>query len=366
MLTWGNGKSTTVSAEKFDPLAVFDDTVSSLINIYLKDPDSPFQPLRFHTKTTYEARFKKIRASAGSKRISTLKFRDFKRLYEGWREPKVEGDPERVSHAYEHIKFTRIVFAFGALLELPRCIETSAILSGMEFENPKRRTEVINRAQAEAICRQANAVGSGSIALAQALQHDLMIRQKDAIGELIPMSEPGISDQHQRGFKWGAGLRWEEIDAGMKLKHRVSKSVRGRGNLANPDAGKIKTWNLPLYPMVMQQLALMAGVTVGELRRDMLPASGPVVIAEHSGFPWRQKFFAERWRKIAHAAGVPDHVQNRDSRAGGATEAEQSGVDLEMIRKGLGHSKPDTSRIYLRDEEVAEATIVAARFGKKT
>ena len=36
----------------------------------------------------------------------------------------------------------------------------------------------------------------------------------------------------------------------------------------------MKDWHLTLYPMVMEELARMAGVKPADLRRDMLPASG--------------------------------------------------------------------------------------------
>jgi integrase len=109
----------------------------------------------------------------------------------------------------------------------------------------------------------------------------------------------------------------------------------------------------------------MAGVSRGELRRDMFPASGPMVIAEHSRKPWRQKVFANKWREIARAMGIPDNVQNRDSRAGGATDAETKGADIEKTRKGLGHAKPETTRIYTRGDEEATAEIAYIRFGKQ-
>ena len=74
--------------------------------------------------------------------------------------------------------------------------------------------------------------------------------------------------------------------------------------------------------------------------------------------------FAEYWREYARAVGIPDDVQNRDSRAGGASEAETAGADIEAIRQGMGHSKPDTTRIYTR--AIAEATDNVAKLRVKS
>ena len=77
----------------------------------------------------------------------------------------------------------------------------------------------------------------------------------------------------------------------------------------------------------------MARVRPAQLQRNMLPASGPVIVAEHNGLPWIDKVFQTNWRKIARAIGIPDNVQNRDSRAGATTDAERKGADIEKLRR---------------------------------
>lgn len=345
MLTWGK------AAFSDNPVDLYDDTVAALVKIYLNDKDSGFHELRHHTRVHYEKKMASIIAAVGDARISALTFRDFKRWHENWRKPAVEGGAERVARAHGFMAFVRIAFSFGALLELGACAAKKAILDEMEFENPKRRVDIIDAEQATTIRAEAHRVGLHSVALAQALQFDLMIRQKDAIGEWIPVSEPELSDVMAYGEKWLNGLRWDEIDANMTLTHRVSKSIRGKRALAKAESGKTKEWRLNLYPMVMEELALIPD----EQR------VGALVKAEHTGLPWRQKMFAAKWRLIARAAGIPDHVQNRDSRAGGATEADNAGIDVEVTRKGLGHAKTDTTRIYTRNEAEATAQVAILR-----
>jgi hypothetical protein len=369
MLTWN--KSSALDAK---PLAVFRDTIESLVKIYLTHKDSPYHELRHHVQITYGRRLSYVSRDFGGKVVSELTMSDFKEMHRSWlapldREDKdgniIPGKP-RVSHAHEQMVFVRQAFRFGKALKLPGCRDAKDILDEMEFKNVGRRKVFLSLEQAILVINKAHEVGSHSIAATQALQACLGIRQKDAAGEWIPLSDPGMSDVVDGKWKWVMGFRFEELDQNFTLTHRLSKSVRGRDGLADSDAGKVKTWKLPLYPLIMEELARMAGVSPAMLTRDMLPASGPMIIAEHNGLPWIGKSFGEKWRKIARLAKIPDEVQNRDSRAGAGTDAELKGADIEQIRQGLGHSKPDTTRLYLRAEEEATDKVAVLRFGKKT
>jgi hypothetical protein len=144
-----------------------------------------------------------------------------------------------------------------------------------------------------------------SIALADAMQFDLTLRQKDVIGELVPITEPGVSDVHFEGKKWVKGARWEEIDEHFIFRHVTSK----RGKPIEAD--------LHYAPMVLEELSLIAGVPVAELRRDMLPASGPMIVSETKARPWKAQSFRQRWRRLAdlagHPEGDPQHGRQRRS-----------------------------------------------------
>ncbi len=231
------------------------------------------------------------------------------------------------------------------------------VLDAMEFENPKKRKTFVTAPQAVAIRAEAHRRGRPSIALAQALEFELGCRQKDAIWEWLPQSEPGLSEITAGGDKAMHGFHWNNVTPDLWLSHRLSKSLRGRRATVSTESGHQKRWHLVLYPMVMEELALIPP----ELR------VGAMVKAEHTGLPWRHKYFQQHWREIATAVGVPANVQNRDSRAGAATEGENAGADIETIRHGLGHSKPETTRIYTRtaDEQTAKlATIRSASRNK--
>jgi hypothetical protein len=158
------------------------------------------------------------------------------------------------------------------------------------------------------------------------------------------------------------GLRWEEIDANLILRHRLSKSIHGAATIMDPEAGRWKAWDLHEYPMVMDELAWLCGGTVD---RALLPAAGPVIVNPGNRLPWSVGRFRANWRALARAARVPDEIQNRDSRSGAATEADVAGAPEEKIKRGLGHSKKETTRRYLREDIEINSEVARLRAKKR-
>jgi hypothetical protein len=351
MLAWAaNGDSEVATSPNFDPRSLYDGTLGSLIDVYQRDPDSPYQVLRWHTRKRYDLVLAPLKAAVGEARIPALNFRDFKRWYEGFSQSKTKGGPRRRARGHSFMTFARIVLSFGALLNLAGCEKARETLAKMEFAGIRRRTQVMTPAYIEAFVAKAIEMGWPSIALAQLLQDTLICRQKDIIGEWIPVSEPGLSDIVAGLQKWIVGLRLEEI-TGTILTHRLSKSLKGRGALAEAEAGIAKSWDLSVRPHVLQLL------------RPILAerSSGPIIVCEYTGLPWRSKVFAAKWRKIATAAGIPKTVQNRDTRAGGITDGRKAGVPLEDLRHGVAHSQLSTTAGYDRDDIETDRKIVQLR-----
>jgi hypothetical protein len=67
--------------------------------------------------------------------------------------------------------------------------------------------------------------GMPSIQLAQALQFELCLRQKDVIGEWVPVAEPGMSSVTYHGRKWLCGL---SIAGRSAPPHRGASAARPR------------------------------------------------------------------------------------------------------------------------------------------
>jgi hypothetical protein len=88
--------------------------------------------------------------------------------------------------------------------------------------------------------------------------------------------------------------------------------------------------------------------------------TGAVVKGEN-GLPIRYRTFAKAFRKIARYAKIPDDVWNMDARAGGATEAEEAGVEISKISTGMTHTNVVTTGRYIRRRAKTIATIAEAR-----
>jgi hypothetical protein len=140
------------------------------------------------------------------------------------------------------------------------------------------------------------------------------------IGEWVPLAEPGISDtiRPDKGIKWIMGLRWEEIDENLILRHNTSKR------------GKDIEIDLRLAPMVLEELAWTSpdgrpphpGVPAGlwadhPLRGHRLPVPG--------------REFRRKWRIVANKAGLPkdrpQHGRPRRRHQRGRPLRGQAGAD---------------------------------------
>ena len=304
----------------------FDGTIRSLMRSYKTDLDSPYRKIRYNSRVHYDTLMSLIEAEHGDKVLPDLKARTFLRLHEDWTK---DG---KVAIAHAKIGMLRTLFSFGAtILEDGDCERLSGVLSKMRFPMAKPRTERLTAAQVVAIRAKAHEMGRPSIALAQAIQFECMLRQKDVIGEWVPIGELGISAVQADGKKWLRGIRWEEIDQNMVLKHITSKRQ------------KEITINLRNAPMVLEELARQfeAGI----------PTSGPIVVSEWDRLPWTNSEFRRWWRKIAKAAGVPSTVRNMDTRAGAISEATDAGADLEHVRHAATHSNISMTQRYSRGAE---------------
>jgi hypothetical protein len=118
----------------------------------------------------------------------------------------------------------------------------------------------------------------------------------------VPLTEPGRSDtKTERNGKWLRGLRWSQIDENMILRN---------------NHGDIE-FDLKLAPMVIEELALYSRTPIVRLTRAALPAFGPMIVCEITGYPYLTAEFRRKWRVVAKLAGVPSNVKNMDSLAAG-------------------------------------------------
>ena len=351
MLLWANGGAET------DPASIFDGTIKSLSRFYQTDKDSPFKTLRYKSRLRYANRLEIIETALGSVRVLSITFRDLKRWYEEFAARRM------LPRAYDLIVQLKLLFRFGKLA-LPKssgCADVCAILEEMEFAGgQRRRKEYLTYVQAKLVCDAAHGRKRPSIALTQAFMIECGLRQKDMIGEWVPLTEPGVTDVFSGPRKWLMGARWEEIDANFVWKHRLSKSVKGQAAIMDADAGQTEEFDLLAFPLVKAELERIA-----PLDRANFPASGPIIVYEKTGRPWCTSEFRRQWRLCAKSAGIPSDVQNRDSRPGAATEAELAGAPPDTVRRLLGHARGETTEIYRRGNREVRSNIAKLRAEKR-
>jgi hypothetical protein len=346
MLVFGRGG--------FPLVATFDGTLRSLIGCYQADPDSTYQRVRFRTREHYRSLMLRIDADYGDDLLGSIKARDLLRWHENWTK-------RGVAMAHSVMGMLRTLVNFGAIyLEDPECERLSGVLAKMRFKVAKPRETRLTAEQANAVRAMAHKMGRPSIALAQAFQFEVMLRQKDVIGEWVPRSEPGMSDVTHLGDKWLWGIRWSEIDQNLILRHTTSKR------------GKNIEVNLRLAPMVMEEINLLfnqakeIGTKTGS-EEITLPASGPIIVCEFSGRPWTTHEFRRWWRKVADACSIPKNIKNMDSRAGAISEATDAGAELEHVRHAATHGDIAMTQRYSRGnvEKVAQVMKRRAEYRNK-
>jgi hypothetical protein len=315
---------------------IYDGTLRGLIGAYQTDPVSPYQKVRFASRRNYDALLVALtKALPSDLRIEDIRPRVVHEWHKEWTE-------RGVSQAHGIIAMLRMVVSFGAIyLECEVCQQKRSLLSGMRFPMLPARKEVLTADMAVAIRAAAHKAGHPEIALAQAVQFECTLRQKDVIGEWVPMDEPGMSevtdDRYQ--VKWLRGIRWSEIDSNLILRHVTSKRQK-----------EIEV-DLKLAPMVMEELELL-----GER-----PKSGPLIVNGDTSLPYRTFLFRRHWRKIADAAGIPKAIKNMDTRAGAITEATDSGASIEDVRHAATHSNVAMTQRYSRNAAGKTATVMELR-----
>jgi integrase len=153
------------------------------------------------------------------------------------------------------------------------------------------------------------------------------LRQRDVIGEWEPIAAGAErSGIVLRGRRWVHGLTWADISPEMTIVKETTKT------------GALVAHDLKLCPLVYSTLAL-----VPQHQRV-----GPLIIDEEAKRPYAAHAYTREWRTIARAAGVPDHVWNMDARAGGISEGDDAGADLDMLRSTAGHTQASTTARYVR------------------
>ncbi|WP_439399270.1 hypothetical protein ACRQ5Q_17885 [Bradyrhizobium sp. PMVTL-01] len=278
-------------------------TLKQLIECYRTDPDSNFLNLRYQVRVKHDRLFGRLSQEFGNQPLKSIRFRTLSSWYRAW---LADG---KIAKARSLVDRLRELFRFGAtLLEDGDCSRLFEALRKLRLETvtPRAVTMTVDHANAIRLAAREH-FGWYSIALAQALQFELLLGQKDVIGEWVPVDEHGESDVVLGSMKWLRGLRWSNIDKNMILHYAVGSSRR-----------PIKV-DLRTAPMVLEELKLTSPDW-----RDAIGCPSPLVICDTTGLPWSPAEFRRKWRKVAAFAGLPDTMKNRNSFPAGTIVGDQN------------------------------------------
>lgn len=314
-----------------DQAPTYDGTINSLILLYRTNEDSPFHALKHATRIRdYEPTLRLISKSVGARQIPALKGEDFRRWYREW------GKGGHIRRAHGGIRKLRSVLSYGVEQKLRGCSQAREILSLIRFATPDARTVKMEYVHAVAICEKAIELGRPSIAITQAIQWDTALRRIHVIGEWLPVADGDVGGIIRGKTKW-RGLTAADISAEKVLTVPVTSKNK-----------KATRHDLTACPLVMHVL-----------KKAPLPSVGPLIVSETTGLPYRENYYAQDWREIATAAGVPAEVWSMDARAGAISEAEEATGDLDAARKMAGHSTSKTTLVYVRNDDLANNRRVA-------
>lgn len=222
-----------------------------------------------------------------------------------------------------------------------------------------RRRQLGAATQAVAVRRRAWAGGWGSVALAQAIQFDLMLRQKDVIGEYLPA---GLKEG-------GAGIPIGDDDGLAGLRRLVPQDQVIVDLRPKQALDPLLFVDLKLAPMVMEDLRRMGIVSRRGPPRLVKRLDGPIIVNESTGLPWMAFEFRRVWRAIARSEGIPNNVCSMHSRHGGVSEGFDAGANPDDIRAAATHSDLATTQGYNRGSELERSSnvlIARARHRGKT
>jgi integrase len=330
-----------------DPL--FDGTVGSVIKFWQTESTSPYHAIQASSRHPYDVYARLIIETVGARRVDALDARDLRRWHGEWSAPVCESGKPRIAAARTAVIVLKNALTFAAGSRKPGCAELLTILRDIKFPAPRPRQEAPTAAQIIAARNAAHDLGHAPAALAYALQYEGLIRQWDVIGKWVPLSDKPPSLIIDGRSKW-LGPMWAQIDEHNILRYAPSKTLATTGAEVVLDLNKL--------PMVMVEL----GKVSKEARR------GPLIVNPRTDLPYRHEYFRVVWDKVRRLTGIPKEVWNRDTRAGGVTEARQAaspaepGNILEDVAKQAGHSsKRTTAKVYDRDRLEASRRVAKAR-----
>lgn len=304
---------------------IYTGTIASLCSLYARHPYSPVNGVKENTADSYRDSMKIISQTVGARLVRKVVGVDIVRWYTNWRAPAFPGGPERLKRAHQAISVLRMILRFGAACGHAECGRLDDEIANLRFERSRPRQSAITYEQVKAFIAAALEQERPYMAIGVAAQFETMLRQKDIIGEY-------------RGDRWTGRFTWENIPGGL-FRMETSKT------------GTPAKFDLTLYELLWPLLQ-----AVPQAERT------GAIVKGHDGQGIKEGRYRKLFRQIATQAGIPAHVWNMDTRAGGVTEALEAGADIGQVSRAATHSKEAMTARYAR--EVAQPIAEVAEIRK--
>jgi hypothetical protein len=268
----------------------YDGTVLSLSRLYQEHPDSRFHEVKSNTRKFYVDSLKIIERTVGARAIRNLTVLSVRHWYNQWKKPIERGGKERIDRAHDAVAMFRTILRFGAALRFEECRLLESELAMVKFDKGSAREQAMTYPYALAFVSKAKELAANgvipvwrarSMTIGLAAQFELMLRQKDIIGQW-GKAKPGTPNViYFQGEMWTGFFVWENIP-GWVWRLRTSKS----------GYKKQATFTLSNYSLLYPLL------------QEVPPAerTGPIVKGEHE-LPVRERSYRKWFRQIARAAG---------------------------------------------------------------
>jgi hypothetical protein len=312
----------------------FDGTVASLLRLYEGHPRSPYHKLKPGSLRPYNHYLKSLKGHIGTIRLDDITGVDIFDWHDVWSD-----NGRYLAAAAMARAVLEAALSFGVMMRKPGCSEAAGVIreARKKLPRPRSRDQAASAEQIIAARRAAHGNGRPSSALAYAIAFEVMLRLWDVIGQWWPMDKGGISDvlDPDHKTKW-FGLRWEDISPDMVLTYTPSKT--------EDRTGARVSFNLLKAPMVLEELE----------HWPIEKRTGPMIVSEETGLPYRPTIFAQRWTVDRKKANLPSTLWARDLRASGITEGRASDASIDDAAKVAGHKRTEvTKKVY--DRAVLEA-----------
>lgn len=305
-----------------------------LIGRYKSDEFSDIQRVKPYTRKGYLNDLAMLEEVLGETPLAATNFEMLMKIRLG-----KEAKGRSVDHIHRFFSVMRRVIGHGVKIEADHATRIKSVLSEVRIKSTAPRSVSPTRADIEAVVRESDKDGNFTFSVGTLIQFWFGLRAVDVRGQ-------------DQGGQWEDGLTWEMFSPGLKSFEKVISKTRD--SIPEP-----YLFDLTHTPDIRDRLLELYNA-LPEGKR-----TGPVMISRKTGEPFTVSGWGQAWRRYRKAAGVDPRIQNRDIRAGAASDAVTSGAGGMALRNAMQHRNVTTTDRYVRNRSADLNKVVAMRRNRK-